>query len=69
MTTILVCSITVVVGLFAGTADVKGTMIAQSDTKYYVNFSKEAKKNGYEGDYSKILVKKDQCVKLNGEPK
>ena len=64
MITMVICTIQVVAIHFVSHADVKGKVLAENDTKYVVDFSIEAKKNGYEGDYSNRLVNKLDCVIL-----
>lgn len=44
-------------------AQVEGKMLAQDDVHYLVDFSKDAKKHNYDGDYSKVLVDKRECIK------
>lgn len=69
MTTILVCTISIVVnaggfGAFTN-ADVEGKLISQSDTKYLVDFSQGVKKYNLMGkasDYDQVLVDKYNCV-------
>lgn len=70
MITVLVCSILITVdggGFGVMTkADVEGTLISQSDTKYLADFSKGVKKypiSGKASDYSQVLVEKYECVK------
>lgn len=41
----------------------KGSVIQHSvGNLYLVNFSKEAKKQEWQGDYSRVLVKEDKCI-------
>jgi hypothetical protein len=44
-------------------AQVEGKMLAQDDSHYLIDFSKDAKKHNYNGDYSKVLVFKNECIK------
>lgn len=61
MTTVI-CTITVLAFHFFSKTEVKGIVLKQNESKYLVDFSKEAKEKGYEGDYSSRLVDKKDCI-------
>lgn len=42
---------------------VEGIILKESEANYLVDFSNDAKKHDYVGDYSKKLVPKTDCVK------
>lgn len=51
--------------MFLSKADVEGKMLSQTETKYYVDFSKDLKKNGWElsdGRDGKKLIEKTFCI-------
>lgn len=60
----VICLITVVVGIFGSKTEVRGKVLAESGSMYLVDFSADAKKNGYEGDYSENMVEKSKCIKF-----
>ena len=60
----VICTILVVAMHFEQNADVKGIVIGSNKYRYIVDFSNDAKKNDYEGDYSHKLVLKDDCVEI-----
>lgn len=43
---------------------VEGKILFENETKYLVDFSQVTKKKGYIGDYSKILVDRSECLRL-----
>lgn len=45
-------------------ATVKGKIKASSDSKYLMDFSAKAKTKPWRGDYSEVLVYKNDCVEL-----
>lgn len=53
---------------FMSLADVEGKVLASNESRYLVDFSKEASTRGFDGDYSKKLVLKTDCVE-KGEKK
>lgn len=59
---IVVCTIQVVVMHFFSQADVRGKILAVGDNKYLIDFSEEAKQRNFEGDYSKKMVDKQECI-------
>jgi hypothetical protein len=62
---ILICTMHVIVMHFLTTADVKGRVLSQTPTKYYVDFSEDLKKNHWVldgGRNGKLLVNKSECV-------
>ena len=53
--------------MFLSKADIRGTIVSESETKYYVDFSKNLKSKGFElskGEDGKQLVDKKDCVKI-----
>jgi hypothetical protein len=66
----LICLIEIVFSLgnvnFVQKEQVEGVLLKNDLTSeyYLVDFSKEAKDKQYIGDYSKKLVKKENCVEL-----
>lgn len=43
---------------------VKGTIIFHNEDHYLVNFSQEANKHPWRGDYSEVFIDKEQCMEL-----
>ena len=65
---ILICTIMVMFSVgnmtFITKEDLTGTFIAESNGNYLGDFSKDAEEHGYIGyDYSRVKVKKDNCVR------
>lgn len=63
---ILICTVSIIAGMFISKTDVEGKLLSQTKTKYYVDFSKDLEKNGWElseGRDGKKLVEKSVCVK------
>lgn len=60
----IICSILVTLSHFQSKADVKGHLVAEGEYNYAVDFSQEAKRKGYEGDYTLRIINKSECVKL-----
>ncbi len=64
----LICSISVVYLLgslrFTGSADLECKKIGEGPNNYIVDCSKAAEENDYEGNYKKVLVKKENCGQL-----
>jgi hypothetical protein len=60
----VICTILVVAMHFQSRADIQGTIIAKNDLSYVVDFSKDAEKQGFDGDYSKRIVNRIDCVEL-----
>ena len=58
----VICTIAVISFHFFSTADVKGKILFSNDKSYVVDFSVDAKKRGFAGDYSERIVNKDSCV-------
>ena len=63
--TTVICTIQVIAMHFMSKADVIGHTKSQSNTHYLVDFSVDAKRQGFEGDYSNRIVNKSDCIKLN----
>lgn len=59
---IVICTITVVSMHFMSKADVEGKVLNSNQFKYLVDFSEDAKMRGFDGDYSKKLVDKKDCL-------
>jgi hypothetical protein len=63
---LVVCAITVVVmnsGIgWVSQANVEGKVLASNEHRYLIDFSKQAKEKGYEGNYDKVIVDKEKCV-------
>ena len=63
----VICTITIVVQVsginFFGKESLKGKVLSESQTKYVVDFTKSIDSR-YVGDYSKVIVEKDECVKV-----
>lgn len=57
-----VCLITVVVNHFMVKTSVLGVIKGESEVNYMMDFSKEAEKKGYDGDYGRMIVPKNLCV-------
>lgn len=47
---------------FMSKAQLEGRVLKENNFNYLVDFSKKAKEEGYSGDYSKLLVKKEDCI-------
>lgn len=45
-----------------GKTTAEGSLIKQGAFNQLVDFSSEAKKNGWVGDYSKVLVERKDCI-------
>ncbi len=58
----VLCTISVIAMKFLVMADVEGKVLAEGATRYVVDFSIDATKRGFEGDYSRRIVSKDNCV-------
>lgn len=65
-TTVIVCKIVATILLSTGAEDrtvtATGHVIASNEEKYLADFSMDAVQ--WRGDYSKILVRKNECVEL-----
>ena len=64
----IICVIQVVLGdgpvKFIDHTQVKGHIISEGEKHYYVDFSQEAKRLEYIGDYSGLIVYKDDCEQI-----
>lgn len=63
----IVCLITVLLpiglnGAFSTQAQVQGSILQTTDETYLVDFSKEATKNDWAGDYNERIVQKSLCA-------
>ncbi len=64
---LVICTVEVFMNgsIILGKADLEGKVIKQNSTKYYVDFSKDAKKKDlhvWNSDDGKIMVDKSECV-------
>ncbi len=64
MIKLVICTIHILSGTITYD-DLSGKVLAENDIKYAVDFSIDAKKNGYKGNYSQVLVDKGDCVVLS----
>ena len=55
---------TLVVILFGDNVEtaVKGNIISETKTTYTLDFQEYAKKQKYEGNYSSVVVNKEECI-------
>ena len=60
---LVVCTIQVLVFHFFLKADLECKILKEDKTQFLVNCSVDAKKNNYDGDYSRLLVSKENCIK------
>lgn len=47
---------------FEGNATLQGNVLGQNEAQYLVDFSADARKQGFEGNFTHLLVRKDKCV-------
>lgn len=57
----LICIVMVHIGPKFDNVFMEGKLVQQLSNGYVVDFSKEASKKGYEGDYSQIYADKANC--------
>ncbi len=69
---LVICSLLVTINAggipWIGKYDTKGKIIGSSETKYLVDFSQGVKNYSLVGipkDYSKVLIDKNDCVKVS----
>jgi hypothetical protein len=70
----IICNIVVLVNLggplIESRINAYGHIISENKYNYLVDFSEIAKKHSnWDGDYSQLLVKKEQCIKTKQEKK
>lgn len=65
----IICMIPVVLAGALSTKAVNGTLRAEGEQNYVVDFSVEAKRLGYLGEYDTVIIDKDKCVKFRKEKK
>lgn len=63
---VAVCINASCIGLWSSEAQMEGTYITENSEKLLIDFSKEALKKGYHGDYSRVFVPRGNCVKVGG---
>lgn len=65
----IICAISVMVNIggigLSSKTNLKGKIVSESRSQYLVDFSSEAKKKDFLGDYSEVLVDRDKCVPLD----
>jgi hypothetical protein len=62
---ILICTISIISGVVSAKANVEGVLLAQNETKYYIDFSEDLAKNKWtlaNAQGGKDLVPKTLCV-------
>lgn len=59
----IICSILVITSHFQVRTEASGILLKSNESNYLVDFSKEATENGWEGNYSKKIVPKQDCIK------
>jgi hypothetical protein len=63
----MLCNVLILSGVFLVKGEVKGTLITQTQTKYYLDFSKDLVANGWklwEGRDGKKIVPKTDCIEI-----
>ena len=61
----LICTVAVIAFHFISKTEVEGKVLSQTETRYYVDFSEDLKKNDWQlsdGRGGKKLVLKSDCV-------
>lgn len=48
---------------FMEKAQLEGKLLKEDSSNYLIDFSIDAKKHNYEGNYNKKLIKKEECIK------
>jgi hypothetical protein len=62
ITCLIAVMISVPPALIQNYVTISGKIIGSNEYSYIGDFSKEATKNKYYGDYSKVMVSKENCV-------